>query len=222
MADNRASRPKLLRNAGGTPKLDDDGSLPDPAEGWVWQQYPPYRKYFWEPGWYDTLGRDPLERRKVHSLPHAEQVSVYLELRKERPDMALDLIFRACVKGNDLAVRALLDSGMKPIAERGQDITLTPLHAACFNGNLNCVKVLIEEYGMDVNTKDENGSNAGATVLMRAAKGGHAGIVVSASQALLSSIKPFVQLIHNLRAKYSRSLKTLRWQITCFLSHHRG
>ena len=171
------SPPKLPTNPDGSLALDEDGDLLEPPEGWVWHQMPPNRKYYWDPGWYDTRGRNPLEQRKAFKLSHADQVPIYLEILQETPDRALDLMFRAAANGNDPAVRALLERGISPIARADQDVTLVPLHAACYNGHIKCVKVLIEEHGMDMNFKDEGGSTAGGTPLMRAARGGHADIV---------------------------------------------
>ncbi|KAF2718130.1 ankyrin, partial [Polychaeton citri CBS 116435] len=50
-----------------------------------------------------------------------------------------------------------------------------PLHAACFSGQLECVKMLVEEVGLDVNARSLEG---GATPLIRAAVGGQANVVV--------------------------------------------
>lgn len=67
----------------------------------------------------------------------------------------------------------MLDDGIRPIATQEQDQTLAPLHAAAYNGHLECVKLLIEKGKVDVNHRDD----VGGTPLMRAAWGGHAEIV---------------------------------------------
>lgn len=68
-------------------------------------------------------------------------------------------------------IRALLSAGVnpQPNIENGEDPTLVPLHAAAFNWNLECVKVLVEEGNVDVNVKDD----IGGVPLMRAAFRGH-------------------------------------------------
>ena len=161
-----------ITNLDGSLQLHPDGSLPALPEYLVWFQWPPNRRFFSDPLWYDTAGRDQLEQRGLYSLPKVEQAAAYLQLLTDFPDRGLELVFRASVTGNEDGLRALLGDGVSPVAGEDQDLTLVPLHAACFNGNLECAKML-KEKGVGVNSQDD----LGGTPLMRAARGGHADIV---------------------------------------------
>ena len=80
-----------------------------------------------------------------------------------------ELLFGACVKGDPVVLKYLLDSGVQPLSET--DPTIEPLHAACYNGNLECAK-LLHGAGIDINHKGEHEG----TPLMRAAVAGNADI----------------------------------------------
>ncbi|RFU25093.1 hypothetical protein B7463_g11248, partial [Scytalidium lignicola] len=156
--------------------IDPVTGYPRLPEGWVWQQFPPAPEFLEDPEWYDTTGKDALEQRQIFSLPTAdEQVEQILQLLHDFPDHGLNMIFAAAVKGNAPVIRALLDAGVKAHPEAGanDDMTLVPLHAAAFNGNLECVKVLLKVGGVDVNAVDD----LGGTALMRASSGANPSIV---------------------------------------------
>ncbi|KAF2215798.1 hypothetical protein CERZMDRAFT_18765, partial [Cercospora zeae-maydis SCOH1-5] len=76
----------------------------------------------------------------------------------------------AAVTGAKDIILRLLEMGI--IASSETDRTLMPLHAACYNGHLDCAKLLIQS-GMNINCRDE----FGGTALMRAAVGGRTEIV---------------------------------------------
>ncbi|KAF2184005.1 ankyrin [Zopfia rhizophila CBS 207.26] len=81
-------------------------------------------------------------------------------------------MFKAAVKGNTRVIEWLLEQGVDPV-KLTYDETLVPLHAAAYNGKLDCAKVLVEQAGMDVNSKDD----IGGTPLIRAAWGGNVEMV---------------------------------------------
>ena len=80
------------------------------------------------------------------------------------------LLFDACVKGDAEVVRYLLASNTELYPEA--DPSNVPLHAACFNGNIECAK-MIHNAGIDTNRPDE----FRGTPLMRAAVGGKSDVV---------------------------------------------
>jgi hypothetical protein len=85
------------------------------------------------------------------------------------------MMFAAAVKGNAPIIRALLQAGVKghPEADTGDDMFRVPLHAAAANNNLECLQVLLEGGGVDVNAVDD----LGGTALMRASWRSHPTIV---------------------------------------------
>lgn len=93
----------------------------------------------------------------------------------------MDILFKACVKKRPDVAKWCLDKGVRahPIPggnggdEEEDDLSCVPIHAAAFNGCLECVRMLVEEGGVSVNANDE----IGGTPLMRAAKGKHTDIV---------------------------------------------
>ncbi|KAI0150615.1 ankyrin repeat-containing domain protein [Xylariaceae sp. FL1272] len=95
------------------------------------------------------------------------------------------LLFRAVLRGDEAMTRRIVQTGLKVqphIPDTGEDKetdneeaehitedrtegplvdeddpTCVPMHAATFHGHLNCVKILIEEGNVDVNSPDETG-----------------------------------------------------------------
>lgn len=154
--------------------------LPVLPPGFVWNQYPWHPSFMSDPEWYDTLGVDALERRQVFKITDENELHRALgELLDEFPNKGMEMMFQSAVKGRADAIRWLLQKGVRahPVddgeAEEGDDMTCVPVHAAAFNGNLECLKVLVEEAGVSVNVTDD----LGGTPLMRAATGKRTDIV---------------------------------------------
>ena len=149
---------------------------PNVSEDMVWTQYPLSNLFCSDPGYYDALGQDLIVQRRIWAIPtESGQVDQYRQLLHERPDRALDMIFAAAAKGKTHVVRFLLEQGVKATANEAEDDdpTLVPLHAAAYQGRLECVKILVEEGKLNLDTLDE----IGGTPLMRASRGKHPDIV---------------------------------------------
>lgn len=71
----------------------------------------------------------------------------------------------ACQAGNPKAVKKLIELGAR--VSNGY-----PLHIAAVHRRLEVVKLLVEEYGMDVNSKDENGETPLIKAVLYFDKGG--------------------------------------------------
>jgi len=156
--------------------IDPATGYPRLPQGWGWNQFPPAPEFYGDPEWYDTTGRDLLEQRQIFDLPTVdEQVAAILQLLVEIPGRGLDMMFKAAVKGNAPVIRALLRAGVKGHPEPGteDDMSCVPLHAAAANGNLECLQVLLEVGGVDVNALDD----LGGTALMRGSWKNHPAIV---------------------------------------------
>ncbi|KAF2671828.1 hypothetical protein BT63DRAFT_411173 [Microthyrium microscopicum] len=78
-----------------------------------------------------------------------------LTLYDEIPRRGLQIMFAAAVKGKAWVIEALLDMGVtpQPMPSTEDDQTAVSLHAAVFHGRLDCEKLLIEQGGVDVNTR---------------------------------------------------------------------
>lgn len=145
------------------------------SEDMEWTQFPFNDNYLEDTEWYNALGEDQIQHRRIWAVPTEQgQTEQILQLFREFPSRGLDIMFQAAVKGKPQAIRALLREGVNPIdIEKRDRFGTVPFHAAAFQGNIECVKVFIEEAHLDVNTVDD----AGGTPLMRASVGGRADIV---------------------------------------------
>jgi ankyrin repeat protein len=85
------------------------------------------------------------------------------------------MMFKAAVKGNAPIIRALLRAGVKghPEPDTTDEMSCVPLRAAAANNNLECLQVLLEVGGVDVNALDD----IGGTALMRGSWRNHPAIV---------------------------------------------
>ncbi|KAK5949035.1 E3 ubiquitin-protein ligase mib1 [Knufia fluminis] len=148
---------------------------PSQPEDMVWTQIPPHNLFLSDPTWYDGLGQSPIVQRRIWSLPEETQIQEFATLLAEHPARGLDMLFDAALKGKPHVVRFLLGQGVKPTAKEAgnPDESLAPLHAAAYQGRIECVRILVEEAGVDVNVVGE----FGGTPLMRACWGGHPEIV---------------------------------------------
>jgi ankyrin repeat protein len=130
-----------------------------------------------DPYWYDSFGDDKIVQRRIWSLSsEAEQIDAFKKLLEEFPGRGLYMMFKAAVKGRVYILEALAEAGVKAVPGHAADedeATLVPLHAASFQGHLDCVRFLVETVGVDVNARDD----MGGTPLMRACWGGRVEIV---------------------------------------------
>jgi hypothetical protein len=130
-----------------------------------------------DPYWYDSFGDDKIVQRRIWSLSsEAEQIEAFKKLLEEFPNRGLYMMFKAAVKGRVYILEALFEAGVKAVPGAGADedeATLVPLHAASFQGHLDCVRFLVEQAGVHVNAKDD----MGGTPLMRACWGSRVEIV---------------------------------------------
>lgn len=145
------------------------------SEDMEWSQFPWDSNYLEDPEWYNAMGEDQIKHRRIWAVPSEQgQTEQIVQLLREFPSRGLDMMFAAAVKGKPQVIRALLRKGVNPIdIEKRDRFGTVPFHAAAFQGNLECVKVFIEEARLDVNTVDD----VGGTPIMRASVGGHADIV---------------------------------------------
>lgn len=141
----------------------------------VWHQYPPHAAFLADPTWFDTIGQDPIESRRIWLLAEDAQMEEIAKLLAEHSDHRVNMLFDAAAKGKPHVVRFLLAEGVKlnGDAAKGEDDTWMPLHAAAYRGRLECVKILVEEAGLSPNERDD----LGGTPLMRACWGGRENIV---------------------------------------------
>jgi len=131
--------------------------------------------------YYDQLGRDPLQMRRIWGIAdpevRAEAVRVVLE---DYPKMMhrRDMLFQATLRGDEAIVRALVEAGVrvhpdfkkaqedeaKEAGEDGElpdkeDASNVPSHVAASHGHVGCLKIFIES-GVDVDTRDDIGRTA--------------------------------------------------------------
>ena len=148
---------------------------PTQPKDMVWNQFPFRNAFLSDPTWFDGIGQNPIESRRIWSLAEDTQVEEIANLLAEHPNRGVDMLFDAAAKGKPHVVRFLLAEGVKPNgdAAKGEDDTWDPLHAAAYQGRLECVKVLVEEGGVSPNER----AGLGGTPLMRACWGGRENVV---------------------------------------------
>lgn len=168
-----------------TPADPDDplaGAVEDIA-GKVWTQFPWNEKFTSDPTWCDSVGRDYIVQKRIFMLPSDEdQVKETLKVITAFPSRGLNVMFKAAVRGKPHIIKALLDHGVKahPAApgEQGEDEAnddddgLVPIHAAAFQGHVECVKLLVEQGHVDPDISDVT-----STPLQRAGMAGNADVV---------------------------------------------
>ena len=145
----------------------------DPGEGKVLSVFPPAREYYQDPTWYDTGGRDQIDQRRIFHMPAGEEQNMKLkEVLGEFPYYGPKILEKAAKHGKEDIIVALLDMGVNLELKVAED-AIWPLHFAAYQGNLGCVKVLIERGKLTVDLVDDTS----ATPLCNAARGGHHDIV---------------------------------------------
>ena len=134
-------------------------------------------------GYYDALGRDPLQQYQVWPITDpTERVEKLEEILAEWPKQKdrRQILFKAARRGDEAIVRYLVGTGLKvhpdiwqdeegegksdngededdPFESDKDDPQVAPLHIAAVNGKLGCIKIFIEEGHLDVDTLDEFG-----------------------------------------------------------------
>lgn len=133
--------------------------------------------------YYDQLGRDPYQVRKIWSIEDTEErIQEFKEVLEEYPKMMhrRKLLFRATVRGAKDIVRCLIDAGVdiqpdiqKTLEEEKTkehkdsdgddpdlpdtfDETCSPVHAAAAQGHLDILKMFLDS-GVDIDVRGEFG-----------------------------------------------------------------
>ena len=137
---------------------------PELSEDLVWTQWPPDSNFISDPKWYNAIGDDIITQRRVWAVPtESGQIDQFRQLLHEFPDKSSDMMFAAAMKGKPHVVRFLLDQGVSGTSSDEAQ----PLHAAAYHGQIECVRMLIEDGHVDPNVR---GFDDG-TALMRACRG---------------------------------------------------
>ncbi|KAJ4292761.1 hypothetical protein N0V90_009424 [Kalmusia sp. IMI 367209] len=133
--------------------------------------------------YYDQLGRDPLQERKIWGIEDAqERVERLQEVLEEYPKMMhrRNMLFKATIRGDEELVRCLIDAGVdiqpdiqkvleeeknkeevepdpnNPDLPEKFDKTCAPVHAAASGGHLGILKMFFES-GVDIDVRGEFG-----------------------------------------------------------------
>ncbi|CAF9924828.1 MAG: hypothetical protein GOMPHAMPRED_003723 [Gomphillus americanus] len=159
----------------------------------------PHIRFIDDVGYYDAMGRDPLQMFQVWGIQDpTERVSKLEEILSEWPGPRhrRHILKDAAMRGDEAVVQFLVNTGLKvhpdipgrngipphesePDDEEDNaegekdDITVAPLHIAAMRGRLGCVRILLEGDKMNVDIRDE----FGRTPLCAAAQGGHAEVI---------------------------------------------
>jgi ankyrin repeat protein len=145
----------------------------------------PHARWLDDYEYYDQLGRDPLQQRKIWSLTDdTERVEQLRKILDEYPKQKhrRQILFTATGRGDEAIVRCLVETGLRvhPNMEKAReeerkeaeniedekdddagipdtdDVTVVPLHVAANKGMLGCLKIFIES-GVDVDVRDDIG-----------------------------------------------------------------
>lgn len=160
-------------------------------EGTAISVMPPAREYIEDPFWYDSGGRNPFHRKRVHKMSAGEErkrkLNKILEefprygpkmhewaVEQNDPGLLKELFEVGASLDIKEAKRRKVDSGEDDENDPSPTVRMEPaLHVAAFEGKLECVKVLVEHGHADVNDKDDNDT----TVLANALVKGHEEVV---------------------------------------------
>lgn len=124
---------------------------------------------------FSTPPRRP--RALVYTPPEGDyEANRALQALKICPGRGLEMMFEAAMRGRANVVRALIAAGVKahpgPDCDEDEDEYFVPIHTAAYKGQLECVKVLVREGGVD-----PDDVSVGHTVLMRAVMSGNPNLV---------------------------------------------
>ena len=159
----------------------------------------PHARFTNDVGYYDAMGRDPLQMFQVWGIQDpTERVSKLEEILPEWPGPRhrRHMLQDAANRGDEAVVQFLVNTGLKlhpdipgqngipsrePESddeeddEEGEkdDISVAPLHVAAMRGHLGCVRILLDGSNMDIDIRDA----VGRTPLCSAAQGGHAEVI---------------------------------------------
>lgn len=149
---------------------------PDLAEDMVWSQFPPDAAFLSDYEWYDGVGQDKIIQRRIWSIPDEDGQLVQIrQLLHEFPNRGPDLMYAAVERGKSQIVWHLVQAGVLEAAlpeSFGRD-KVPPTIIAAYEGQLECLKILITEGNIDPNIR----SAEGATALMYACLGSQTAVV---------------------------------------------
>ncbi|KAJ9605595.1 hypothetical protein H2200_010252 [Cladophialophora chaetospira] len=167
--------------------LDIDIDNLDIPEGMALSVQPPTREHMRDPMWFDAIGRDPIDQRKIFAMSSHDEIRDGLaSVLAGWPRYGPAIYEKAANQGRIDIIRILLELGAesdpKTMKQReGEDDEDVPLldiehayFAAMAKGRLDIVRLLVEEGGVPVNYEDEED---GLIAVAYAANSGNAELV---------------------------------------------
>lgn len=148
--------------------LDIDIDNLEVPEGMALSVFPPTREYMRDPMWFDAVGRDPIDQRKIFRLSsHEEMKDGISSVLEEWPRYGPAIYAKAAEQGRLDVMRILLELGAESDpktmkqqeGEADEDVPLLEVEhsylTAIIQGRLDIIKVLVEEGGVPVNYEDD-------------------------------------------------------------------
>lgn len=165
-------------------------------EGMAISCMPPAQEHMEDPFWYDSGGRNPFHRKRVHRMSAGKERKTKLsEILEKFPRYGPAMHEWAVDQNDPSLLRELFELGVSLDIKKakGEDenkngeedmeteevpsypqVDMQPaLHVAAFDGKLECVKVLIEVGHADINARDDRDT----TPLTNALVSGHEDVV---------------------------------------------
>jgi len=167
--------------------LDIDIDNLEIPEGMALSVYPPTREHMRDPMWFDAVGRDPIDQRKIFRLSSHEEIrDGVASVLEDWPRYGPAIYEKAAGQGRLDVIRILLELGAEidpktmkqQEGEDDEDVPLLEVEHAYFTaiaqGRLDIVVLLVEEGGVPVNYEDEE---EGLIAIAYAASSGNAEMV---------------------------------------------
>ncbi|CAI6292523.1 unnamed protein product [Periconia digitata] len=165
-------------------------------EGMALSCMPPAQEHYEDPFWYDSGGRNPFHRKRVHRMIAGEERKTKIrEIIEEFPRYGPAMYEWAVDENDPTLVAELFELGVstdikeakkKDESKGGEDDLdvdedqsypqlemMSAFHNAAFDGKMECVKIFVEVGHIDINEKDDRDT----TPLTNALLGGHEEIV---------------------------------------------